>query len=190
MDKKEGNDRYAYFINFKFSNLWYRLLLINCHSCFRLSAKRKGKIQIHLRRSGLHVFGAHRILNRFCKLIDYITRRFGFRKNININSHVRRISRKVRPENRLDVTLHDINLFNRFYDRHNASKCRTTDLIQFKFNRQFVLIVITSDRRTEKEFASFFISQSCCTWFLRNLTPRLDHPRRTRAGKLSFSTTT
>lgn len=130
-------------MNFKFSRYrWYRLLLINCYSRFRLFVKRKGKIQIHLRRSGLHVFGAHRILNRFCKLIDYISRRFGFHKNININSHVRRMSRKVYSENRLDVTLHDINLFNRFYDRHNASKCRTTDLIQFKFNRQFVLIVI------------------------------------------------
>lgn len=64
-----------------------------------------------------------------------------YTKNININFHVCQISGEVRPENRPYVTLHDINLFNRFYDRHNASKCRTTDLIQFKFNRQFVLIV-------------------------------------------------
>jgi len=73
MDKREGNNRImcAFFIDFKFSNLLKRsqLLLINCRSCFRLSAERKGKIQIYLRRFGLHVFGAYGILNKLCKSI-------------------------------------------------------------------------------------------------------------------------
>jgi len=104
MDKREGNNRVmcAFLIDFKFSNLSKRsqLLLTNCRSCFRLSAERKGKIQIYLRRLGLHVFGAYGILNRQidCSIILPI-RRFASHKNsLNINSHIYRISYEVRPK--------------------------------------------------------------------------------------------
>jgi len=75
-----------------------QLLLINCRLRFRLSVKRKGKIQVHLRRFGLYVFGAYRILNFANRPIISI-KRHALRKNININSYVylARFAQKIDP---------------------------------------------------------------------------------------------
>lgn len=168
-------------------------LLINRRSRFRLFAKRKRKIQVHLWWFRLHVFGSYGILRQRESSIVRLYHQeicIAQKHKYKLSRIIECLMRFAQEINPMLLYTISIYLIDSTIDTMHRNAV-PTDLIQFKFNRQFVFNRTTSDRRTEKEICELLHSlsrSSCDDLFLRNsratIGPSAPH---SRAGKpLSF----